>query len=65
MSSGASARIVTTERGTERRIGRKAAGEVLPPSKPLTGPASPRRSVCAPGKGALNFIEQTALRKET
>jgi hypothetical protein len=27
----------------------KAAGAVLPPSMPLTGPASPRRSVCAPG----------------
>src|SRR5579884_819309 len=26
----------------------KVAGEVLPPSKPLTGPASPRRSRCAP-----------------
>jgi hypothetical protein len=25
----------------------KAAGEALPPSKLLTGPASPRRSVCA------------------
>jgi len=25
-----------------------AAGEVLPPSKPLTGPAPPRRLVCAP-----------------
>src|SRR5262249_50558259 len=23
----------------------------LPPSKPLTGPAPPRRSVCAPGRG--------------
>jgi hypothetical protein len=27
----------------------KAAGEFSPPSKILTGPASPRRSVCAPG----------------
>ena len=26
----------------------KAAGEALPPSKLLTGPASLRRSVCAP-----------------
>jgi hypothetical protein len=33
----------------------KAAGEVSPPSKTLTGPASPQRSVCAPGDGA--FIE--------
>src|SRR5712664_3275883 len=33
----------------QQRISRKAAGEALPPSKPLTGPAPPRRSVCAPG----------------
>src|SRR5437588_33424 len=26
----------------------EAAGEALPPSKPLTGPAPPRRSICAP-----------------
>src|SRR5262245_16637779 len=31
----------------------KAAGEALPPSKPLTGPAPPRRSVCAPGTMSL------------
>src|SRR5262249_31909162 len=28
----------------------KAAGEVMPPSNPLTGPAAPERSVCAPGR---------------
>jgi hypothetical protein len=32
----------------ERREKEKAAGEALPPSKLLTGPAPPRRSVCAP-----------------
>src|SRR3954452_1349684 len=35
---------------------RKAAGEALPPSKPLTGPAPPRRSVCAPGMMSLDCI---------
>src|SRR5437016_5468084 len=33
-----------------------AAGEALPPSKPLTGPAPPRRSVCAPGTMSLHPI---------
>src|SRR5438093_707638 len=28
----------------------------LPPSKPLTGPAPPRRSVCAPGTMSLHCI---------
>src|SRR5260370_5783939 len=28
----------------------------LPPSKPLTGPAPPRRSVCAPGTMSLHSI---------
>src|SRR5262249_933215 len=37
----------------------------LPPSKPLTGPAPPRRSVCAPEKVAVVMITQTAFRKET
>jgi tetratricopeptide (TPR) repeat protein len=40
------------ERGPDRpsRPARnKAAGESPPPSRSLTGPASPRRSVCAPG----------------
>src|SRR6266478_9418839 len=37
----------------QQRISKKAAGEALPPSKPLTGPAPPRRSVCAPGAIAL------------
>jgi hypothetical protein len=32
----------------------------LPPSKPRTGPASPRRSVCAPGTVAALIIAQTA-----
>jgi hypothetical protein len=35
----------------------------LPPSKPLTGPASPRRSVCAPGDDA-SIVPQTAYEKE-
>jgi hypothetical protein len=43
----------------------KAAGEALPPSKPLTGPAPPRRSVCAPEKAAVFIISQTAFRKDT
>src|SRR5262249_47704607 len=33
-------------------------GEALPPSKLLTGPASPRRSVCAPGTMALSFYRR-------
>src|SRR6516164_2290337 len=37
----------------------------LPPSKPLTGPAPPRRSVCAPGEVAVTIISQTAFRKDT
>src|SRR5262245_46665366 len=41
----------------------KAAGEALLPSKPLTGPAPPRRSVCAPG-GAVLILGQTAFAKE-
>src|SRR5262245_57545646 len=40
------------------------AGERSPPSKRLTGPASPRRSVCAPGSGPL-FLRQTGLTRET
>src|SRR5262245_330076 len=35
----------------------KAAGEVMPPSNPLTGPASPRRLVCAP-KWMSRLIQQ-------
>ena len=31
----------------------KAAGEVLPPSNALTGPASPGRSVCVPASGLV------------
>src|SRR5690242_20085051 len=34
----------------------KAAGEALPPSKPLTGPAPPWSSVCAPGTMSLHCI---------
>src|SRR6266849_2955857 len=37
---------------------RKAAGEAPPPSSTLTGPASPRRSVCAPGGRALSFYRR-------
>src|SRR5262249_3475699 len=35
----------------------------LPPGKPRTGPASPRRSVCAPGTVAALMITQTALQR--
>src|SRR5262249_32594687 len=42
----------------------EAAGEALPPSKPLTGPAPPRRSVCAPGRVADVINEQTTFSKE-
>jgi hypothetical protein len=42
----------------------KSAGEALPPSKPLTGAAPPRRSVCTPGKVAVAIISQTACFKE-
>jgi hypothetical protein len=30
-----------------------AAGEATPPGRLLTGPASPRRSVCAPGADVI------------
>ena len=36
----------------------------LPPSKPLTGPAPPRRSVCARER-CLSIVSQTNLEKET
>src|SRR4051812_45370469 len=36
----------------------KAAGEALPPSKLLTGPVSPRRSVCAPGTMSRHSIAE-------
>src|SRR4051794_36961693 len=40
----------------------KAAGGVLPPSKPPTGPAPPRRSVCAPAAMSLPCIaDQPAM----
>ena len=42
---------------SERR--NKTAGEVLPPGKPLTGPALPRRSVCAPGPMTFTDAQAT------
>src|SRR5262249_20791724 len=36
----------------------KAAGEVSPPSRSLTGPAKPRRSVCAPAVLALSLYRR-------
>jgi hypothetical protein len=39
----------------------KAAGGALPPSKPPTGPAPPRRSVCAPGR-CFFTVARTARR---
>jgi uncharacterized membrane protein len=41
----------------------KAAGEVSPPSRSLTGPAKPRRSVCAPGAMASSFYRRPALER--
>jgi hypothetical protein len=38
----------------------KAAGEVSPPSRSLTGPAMPRRSVCAPVAMALSWYRRPA-----
>ena len=35
----------------------REAGETMPPSTRLTGPASSRRSVCAPGKMATERVE--------
>src|SRR5947207_3049774 len=46
-----------------RRI--KAAGEALPPSKLLTGPASPRRLVCAPKRCRCHCIADRLLKRET
>ena len=43
---------------------KKAAGEVSPPSRSLTGPARPRRSVCAPATLAFFTLAQTSSRKE-
>src|SRR5205807_1332036 len=34
----------------------KAAGEVAPPSNPLTGPTAPERPVCAPGSLSSHCI---------
>jgi probable HAF family extracellular repeat protein len=41
----------------------KAAGEVSPPSRSLTSPAKPRRSVCAPGSMASSFYRRPALER--
>src|SRR5262249_12287885 len=43
------ARLLGVPRAGPRVWMTKTAGEVSPPSRSLTGPASPRRSVCAPG----------------
>src|SRR5262249_53777233 len=55
--------------GREREVGAatrvpngKRPVRSLPPSKPLTGPASPRRSVCAPAVIAASFYRRPALR---
>src|SRR5262249_38688266 len=37
----------------------KTAGEVQPPSMPLTSPAPPGRSVCAPVAMSLSILSQT------
>ena len=42
----------------------EAAGEALPPSKPLTGPAPPRRSVCA-GNDVSPFYRRPTLKGRT
>src|SRR5262249_51196605 len=42
---------------------KQAAGEVSPPSRSLTGPARPRRSVCAPAAMALSFYSRSALER--
>ena len=47
----------SASRPTEvRRQHEKRPVRSLPPSKPLTGPAPPRRSVCAPGTMSLHCI---------
>ena len=46
------------------RLEAKAAGEVKPPSMSLTGPASPRRLVCAPGTMAFSFYRRPILNEE-
>src|SRR5687768_3342456 len=46
------------------RPAKKAAGEALPPSKPLTGPAPPRRSVCAPGTMSHHSIADQPGKRE-
>src|SRR5215470_6750699 len=48
----------------DQQIAKKRPVGSLPPSKPLTGPAPPRRSVCAP-RGAAVILSQTNIAKET
>src|SRR5262249_12454277 len=43
----------------------KAAGEVSPPSRFLTGPATPRRSVCAPAALAFSFYRRPILERRS
>jgi hypothetical protein len=43
----------------------KRAGEVSPPSNLLTGPAKPRRSVCAPAAMALSFYRRPASERRS
>jgi hypothetical protein len=44
---------------------KKAAGEVTPPSNALTGPAKPRRSVCAPAAMAFSFYRGPSLERRS
>jgi hypothetical protein len=48
------------ETSQKKQTDTKAAGEVSPPSRSLTGPARPRRSVCAPAAMALSFYRRPA-----
>jgi len=41
---------------------KKAAGEVSPPSRSLTSPAKPRRSVCAPVRWSFHCIADLILK---
>src|SRR5262245_48784247 len=43
----------------------KSGRRGLTTKQPLTGPASPWRSVCAPGEFAVNILQQTLFEKET
>src|SRR6516225_269970 len=55
LRSPASEKTLVGDASQKRREPRKAAGEFAPPSTTLTGPASPRRSVCAPAGMSLSF----------